>query len=365
MELFNDVYRNKRVLVTGHSGFKGSWLSLWLKSLGAEVFGISAYFPSQPNNFTVCDLGSKIRHHEGEIRDLAGLKKLFSDIDPEIVFHLAAQPIVRVSYDNPKDTFDINVGGTVNVLECIRGSKNVKAAVMITSDKCYKNVEWNWGYRENDALGGDDPYSASKGCAEIVINSYIKSFFKGDGSTRIASVRAGNVIGGGDWADSRIVPDCMKAWSKNEILTCRSPEATRPWQHVLEPLGGYLMVGADLFTSSKLAGESFNFGPDAKVNQTVGELIVELGKIWGTDAWKFQNDSSAKKESGLLKLSCDKVLAKLGWFALLNFQETVNFTGEWYKSYYLGKQNMYEFTISQLNMYTQLAKERNLPWITG
>ena len=244
--MFDNCYRGANVFITGHTGFKGSWLTAWLINLGAKVTGFSSYLPSDPCNFEVCKLHEKINHIKGDICNYRQLREAFEKIKPDIVFHLAAQPIVKKSFEDPKLTFDTNVGGTVNVLECIKVCGSVKASVLITSDKCYQNFEWVWGYRENDKLGGDDPYSASKAAAEIVINSYIKSFFTSDNSVCVASTRAGNVIGGGDWAVDRIIPDCVRAFSKRETLTIRNPVATRPWQHVLEPLGGYLLLGVKL-----------------------------------------------------------------------------------------------------------------------
>jgi CDP-glucose 4,6-dehydratase len=359
---FAGAYRGRRVLITGHTGFKGSWLALWLHALGARVTGYSAYLPSEPNNFTVCNLAGLLDHRQGDVRDFAHLQQVFAEVQPEIVFHLAAQPIVRISYDNPKETFDTNVGGTVNVLECIRRQPGVRAAVLITSDKCYRNAEWVWGYRENDPLGGDDPYSASKGCAEIVIRSYWQSFFAAAAGPRLVSVRAGNVIGGGDWATARIVPDCMRAWAGQGTLVSRSPEATRPWQHVLEPLGGYLLAGADLLQRGDHAGEAYNFGPDGSVNQTVRELIAELARTWPGGKWEFAAADAARKESGLLKLSCDKALLHLHWHAVLSFAETACFTAAWYQHFYGGGSDMLELSRRQLADYIRLARERKLAW---
>ena len=367
--MFNDIYKGKTVLITGHTGFKGSWLSTWLITLGAKVVGYSAYLPSDPCNFEVSGLRDKLSHEEGDVRDLERLREVFKKYEPDIVFHLAAQPLVRESYKEPKLTFDTNIGGTVNVLEAIRITPSVGAAVMITSDKCYKNVEWVWGYRENDVLGGDDPYSASKGAAEIVANSYIQSFFQGpDNKAHIATTRAGNVIGGGDWAVDRIIPDCVKAWSKGESVFIRTPNATRPWQHVLEPLSGYLWLGAKLFASKKLHGEAFNFGPDQTVNEPVGKLIEVFLKDWGSGEWtKGEPDKDAKdaKEANLLKLSCDKALHHLGWHSVLTFDETIKFTARWYKAYYEGSEDIFEFTLRQIESYVEEAAKKGLSWVNG
>lgn len=361
---FNNIYKGKQVFVTGHTGFKGSWLTAWLTQLGANIIGYSAYLPSEPCNFSICNLEKheNVSHIEGDIRNIEKLQKIFFDHRPEIVFHLAAQPIVQRSYDDPKLTFDTNVGGTVNILECIRSTPGVKAAVIITSDKCYQNAEWIWGYRENDRLGGGDPYSASKACAEIVCNSYIKSFFIKTNSPRVATTRAGNVIGGGDWAEARIVPDCVKAWSAGKTAAIRNPNATRPWQHVLEPLSGYLWLGANLYASDKLHGESFNFGPDQKVNKSVDELIRIFLTFWGDAEWKHEKSKSNKKESTLLKLSCDKALHFLNWHSVLSFNETVRLIAEWYKAFYKKKTDMYNFSLEQIQYYVSEAKRQNLKW---
>ena len=364
MNLFEDIYRGKRVLVTGNTGFKGSWLSSWLLELRADVAGYSINTPTTPSNFEVLGLEDKITHFKGDVRNFDCLKKVFDDFSPEIVFHLAAQAITRISYEIPQETFYTNLMGTVNILECIRKTKSVKAAVMITSDKCYQNVEWVWGYRENDRLGGDDPYSASKACAEIACHSYIKSFFSKKDHPNISTARAGNVIGGGDWAINRIVPDCVRAFSKGESLEIRSPNATRPWQHVLEPLSGYLWLGANLLqNNNRAAGESFNFGPLSDVNRTVEELIRDFAKLWKDSKWYVTDNIEAeKKEAGLLKLNCDKALSSLNWHALLSFEETVRMTADWYKAFYNGEKDMYSFTTKQLLEYVNLANTRGLIW---
>lgn len=361
--MFKNVYKGKKILVTGHTGFKGSWLAMWLVSLGADVTGYSVYLPSTPCHFSVSGLKTHIRHVQGNILDIKKLKSVFLKYKPDMVFHLAAQPLVRRSYDEPKLTFDTNTGGTVNMLECMRTVPGVKAAVMITSDKCYDNKEWTWGYRENDRLGGDDPYSASKACAEIVCHAYMASFFRPeDKLTRIATVRAGNVIGGGDWAHDRIVPDCVRAWACGKNVVIRSPHATRPWQHVLEPLSGYLWLGAHLLTSPVLHGEAFNFGPDQKINKSVKELIELFISFWGNAVWKHEKVKGNRKESTLLKLSCDKALHRLNWRAALSFEETVRFTAEWYKTYYSRRGSMYDVTQSQISDYVSAARKQGLAW---
>lgn len=363
-KIFNGTYKGRRVFVTGHTGFKGSWLTLWLLQLKARVAGFSAYLPSEPCNFDVLGLKDEITNYTGDIREFHVLKEAFGQFQPEVVFHLAAQPIIRRSYDDPKLTFDTNLGGTVNVLECIRRTGSVKVAVIITSDKCYKNVEWVWGYRENDMLGGNDPYSASKASAELACQSYISSFFSQENSPRICTARAGNVIGGGDWADDRIVPDCIRAFSEGKNLKLRNPKATRPWQHVLEPLSGYLWLGANLLQGNGLIiGQSFNFGHLSDVNRTVEELISEFVKIWGKGQWYVSKEGNKeKKESTFLKLNCDKALQYLNWHTILSFDETVKMTGDWYKAFYSGEKDMYNFTVDQIEEYTNLAQKRGLIW---
>ena len=363
--IMGNGYAGKRVLVTGHTGFKGSWLTLWLTTLGAEVTGVSAYLPSTPCNYTILGLGDKIRNVELDIRELDGLRGVFDQVQPDIVFHLAAQALVKKAYAEPKLTFDTNLGGTINVLECIRRTSSIKAAVIITSDKCYQNLEWPWGYRENDRLGGDDPYSASKACSEIACRAYMNSFFgqsDTEGRPRICTTRAGNVIGGGDWAADRIIPDCVRALVKKDEIIIRSPNATRPWQHVLEPLSGYLWLGVNLLQSDRLHGEAFNFGPDQKVNEPVRELIERFIRIWGYGSWQHHGAVSGEKENMLLKLSCDKALHYLGWHSVLSFDETVRLTGEWYKRFYSGGEDMYDYSRRQVEYFVAEAKKQNLSW---
>ncbi len=364
--IFGGVYRGKRVLVTGHTGFKGSWLCLWLLKLGSNVAGFSLYLPSRPCNFEVLNLKGKIRHYEGDVRNYEILKKIFESFRPEIVFHLAAQPIVRRSYSEPKLTFDTNVGGTVNVLECIKTSSSVRAAIIITSDKCYRNVEWHWGYRENDRLGGEDPYSASKACAEIACEAYIKSYFGKKDTVRIATTRAGNVIGGGDWAQDRIIPDCVKAWSKGEKLIIRNPHSTRPWQHVLEPLSGYLWLAANLIQrQDNTVDNAFNFGPDGKVIEPVTRLVNLFSKYFGQGRWEIADTKSAQAESAILKLCCDKALYHLGWHCVLSFEDAVKLTAQWYKNYYSNNTDIYKFSCSQINTYIKKAVQQNVRWATS
>ena len=362
--------KGKKVLVTGDTGFKGSWLSIWLTLLGAKVIGYSAYLPSKPCLFSVCKIKKHNKHIDGDIRDFDSLKKVFKKYKPDFVFHLAAQPIVSRAYLDPKYTFETNVLGTVNVLECIRKFSNKAIAVIITSDKCYKNMEWDWGYRETDVLGGNEPYSSSKACAELVCYSYYKSFFcNPEDRGRIVTARAGNVIGGGDWAVDRLVPDCVRAWSKNATVNVRNPKATRPWQHVLEPLSGYLWLGAKLFESDKLNGESFNFGPDYKVSESVSGLIKLFSKYFGGDnKWRYLGRKNASKESMFLKVSNDKALKFLDWHAVLSFSDTIKMAADWYENYYKvnnKNKNMLDFTIGQIENYISKAQKLHLPWAEG
>lgn len=363
-----DLYAGKKVLVTGHTGFKGSWLSLWLKQLGAHVSGISIDIPSEPSHFNAAKLSEQLDDHRLDILDGDALKNLVQQIQPDFVFHLAAQALVRPSYENPVETIATNALGTANVLDALRSLDKPVVAVMITSDKAYDNVEWVWGYRETDRLGGKDPYSASKGMAELVIRTFVESYFNTpDSNVRVGITRAGNVIGGGDWAVDRIVPDCMKSWSKNETVEIRSPEATRPWQHVLEPLSGYLALGSELANSNSKHGEAYNFGPPAHQNYSVRLLIDEMAKYWNNVCW---NDTSQSQEhlheAGLLKLNCDKALSDLNWMPTLQFEETVRMTVQWYKAFYENDaDSLYDFTMAQIVEYTQLAKEREIKWASA
>jgi CDP-glucose 4,6-dehydratase len=358
-------FNGKKVLVTGNTGFKGSWLSIWLKQLGAIVHGVSFDIPSTPSHFSVTSLSTQIEDHRLDIRDADSIAKLVQKIQPDFVFHLAAQALVRPSYEDPLGTITTNAIGTANFLDALRSLDKPVVAIMITSDKAYDNVEWVWGYRETDRLGGKDPYSASKGMAELVIRTYVESFFNSsDSNVRVGITRAGNVIGGGDWAVDRIVPDCMHAWSLSQIVDIRSPQSTRPWQHVLEPLSGYLVLAAELAVENKFHGEAYNFGPSSSQNYPVSELIDEMAKYWDHVRW---NDVSVSQshvhEAGLLKLNCDKALYDLDWRPSMQFSDTVKMTVEWYKYYYQNSnQSMYDFTVSQIDEYTKIAKSQDISW---
>jgi CDP-glucose 4,6-dehydratase len=365
MNIFNNTYNGKKVLVTGNTGFKGSWLSIWLKSLGAKVYGLSNGIPTNPSNYIVSDVESIIDMYYADIIDYSEVLKVIKTTKPDFIFHLAAQPLVIESYNDPKTTMNVNILGTVNILEALRQTDIKCTCILITSDKCYDNVEWIWGYKETDILGGKDPYSASKGAAELMIKSYSESYFKNPKSNvKVSSARAGNVIGGGDWAKYRIIPDAVQAWSTNKELILRSPNATRPWQHVLEPLSGYLRLGELLYSNKDLCGESFNFGPKPETNFSVEHLMIEMSKYWSEVKWKVEVLDNNVKEAGLLKLNCDKALHSLDWVPNLNFNDTVTLVANWYKTYFNNpKSNMKEFTLEQIKFYEKVAYNQNLSWI--
>lgn len=359
------IFKGARILVTGHTGFKGSWLSLWLTQLGAEVFGVSSDIPTNPSHATTIGLSDRLSDIRLDIRDGDQLKLLVAKIQPDFVFHLAAQALVRRSYDDPLRTFQTNAMGTANLLEALRVLERPCNVVLVTSDKSYDNVEWVWGYRETDQLGGLDPYSASKGASELLIRSFIHSYYPRDGLVRICVGRAGNVIGGGDWAEDRIVPDCIRAWSLNKSVAMRNPSATRPWQHVLEPLSGYINLAVELKKSSTLHGEAFNFGPSGEQIFSVGDLVSEMGNYWDKVRWQdVSSQYNGPHESGLLKLNCDKALHYLKWQAVWSFDDTVRETILWYKNYYenFSKKNIAELSIKQINFFTQSAKLKGLSW---
>lgn len=365
-KLFGDVYRGKKVLVTGNTGFKGTWLCTWLISLGANVYGISKEIPTKPSMFEELGLADKMTHYMADIRDFSKMNEIINEVSPDFVFHLAAQPIVSFSYAEPLDTISSNVMGTANILEVLRNYNKPCIAVIITSDKCYDNVEWIYGYKETDAVGGRDIYSGSKGAAEVIFKSYYYSFFKNEGvPVKVVTARAGNVIGGGDWALDRIIPDCMRSWSENKYVEIRSPKATRPWQHVLEPLSGYLQLGEQLYKNHSLNGESFNFGPQAEYSHTVQEILEDMSIRWhfedSKDAYRITGDIKFH-EAGLLKLNCDKALFHFRWKPTLNYQTLLEYTSDWYYEFYRNKPDMFAYTKVQIEGYIDIAANQNLAW---
>ncbi len=337
LKSFN-IYKGKTVLITGHTGFKGSWLAIWLHSLGAKVVGYALDPYTESDNFVLSKIGEKIVDIRGDIRDKQKLDEVFTKYSPEFVFHLAAQPLVRLSYDIPVETYEVNLMGSINILEAVRNCDATKVAVMVTTDKCYENKEQIWGYKETDPLGGYDPYSSSKAAAEIAINSWRLSFFNPKDynahKTAVASVRAGNVIGGGDWALNRIVPDCIRAIENNKPIEIRSPKSTRPWEFVLEPLSGYLLLGAKMYENPTEFSEAWNFGPHQDSITSVWEVASILISAYGKGTLLDVSDNTKKHEAELLSLDITKAKYYLGWTPTLDIAETVQMTVDWYKSYY-------------------------------
>ena len=355
-------FSGKTALVTGHTGFKGSWLSAWLHELGARVVGVSDRVPTDPANFEASRIHELVVDHRCDLADREELHRIVKQTRPDFIFHLAAQALVRESYARPVDTLMTNVMGTAHLLDSIRDLEHPCVAVLITSDKCYDNVEWEWGYRENDRLGGKDPYSASKGAAELVIRTYFESWLR-ESAIRIGVARAGNVIGGGDWAANRLVPDCVRAWSARESVVINNPVATRPWQLVLEPLSGYLAQAMDLANSPSLQGEAFNFGPLAENDYSVAALIRAMQAEWDYVRWETAPETVQRvHEAGLLKLNCDKALHHLAWRPTYGFEETVSATMAWYQRYYEGQSDMQAFSLDQIHRYRQAAVNRGLAW---
>lgn len=359
MLIYKKYFKNKKIIVTGHTGFKGSWLTLCLHLLGAKVLGISKDYPTSPSHFIDLDIKKNINNKICDITNLKKIKKIFKQFQPDYVFHLAAQAIVSKSFIDPISTFNSNTVGTLNILESLREVKKCKA-VIVTSDKSYKNLEIKRGYSEEDILGGDDPYSGSKGAAELIINSYYKSFFLNKKNIRIAVARAGNVIGGGDWSTDRIIPDCVKSWYKNKNIIIRNPKSTRPWQHVLDALRGYLILAIKL-NDIKIHGQIFNFGPDSKQNKDVLDLVKEIKKNWKNVKWKIKRNKKFKnKESKLLKLNSNKAKRILRWYSVLNFKQSINFTSNWYKQYDIqGKSNTKLISKESIIFYNKLLKRKS------
>ncbi len=354
------AYRGKRVLVTGHTGFKGSWLALWLKQLGAEVTGYALDPITDPAMFDLCDVGRDIDHRIADIRDAETLNACVAEVQPDVILHLAAQPIVRDSYIDPLGTLSTNVMGTANILEAARALGRPCSIVVVTSDKCYENEEWIWGYRENDRMGGKDPYSMSKGATELVVSSWRRSFFGGDNpSIRLASARAGNVLGGGDWAKDRIMTDAIMAFTRNESVLLRNPLATRPWQHVLEPLGGYLLLGAKLMSDE---GEDYcsgwNFGPRRDDVKSVETVIDKLSEHWGENSGWELAEGEHPAEANLLSLNCDKAAAKLNWSPVWTLDQLLEKTVIWYQAWHKQSQDLRQLSIDQIMEYQVNAKTR-------
>jgi CDP-glucose 4,6-dehydratase len=349
------VFSGRRVFITGHTGFKGSWLALILHEAGAEVMGFALKPATTPNHFDLLNLDKKIKHVEGDIRHSLLLAQTINEFKPEFIFHLAAQALVKPSYDNPADTFSTNVLGSVNLLDAVRGCDSVRSLTYITSDKCYENVEWVWGYRENDRLGGRDPYSASKAAAELVFSSYVSSFFSKRKTLGLATARAGNVIGGGDWAQHRIVPDCIRAIQAGKPILLRNPRATRPWQHVLEPLAGYLLLGAKLYQEPGRWAGSWNFGPSTQEVRTVQEVSEILIRHLGSGSIEIVESENQIHEANLLQLNCDKAHQLLNWHPRWDSKKTLEATADWYRSL-LGGGDAEEVTRRQIyEFFPELA----------
>lgn len=357
VDIFDNFYKGKRVLITGHTGFKGSWLSIWLHELGAEVVGVGLEPYSERDNYVLSGIGHKIKADiRADIRDLQKIKTIFTEYQPEIVFHLAAQPLVRLSYDIPVETYETNVMGTINVMEAIRATNSVKVGVMITTDKCYENNEQKSGYIETDPFGGYDPYSSSKGACEIAIQSWRRSFFNPldygiTHTVSLASVRAGNVIGGGDWALDRIIPDCIRALESGKPIEIRSPKAIRPWEHVLEPLSGYLLLAQKMWYSPTDYCEGWNFGPEEDSISTVWDIATMLLNNYGCGELKDCSNSSAVHEAKLLMLNINKVKSRLGWKPRLSIQKCMALVVDWYKRY--KTESVYKLCVEEINKFIE------------
>lgn len=330
------VFEGRKVLVTGHTGFKGSWLCQWLLELGAEIAGLALPPDSPDGLFSRLGLAGRLKHVVADVRDFQAMAGLFADFRPEVVFHLAAQPLVRVGYRAPKGTFDVNLSGTVNILEAVRTIPSVRALVCITTDKCYRNREWTWGYRENDELGGTDPYSASKAACEIAFEAYARSYFDGRSDLGASTARAGNVIGGGDFAADRIMPDCIRALAQGRPVILRKPEAVRPWQHVLDPLAGYLLLAVRCLADPKRFSGSYNFAPDIAACRTVEDLARKVAALWGGGEVRVEREAEAPHETTLLRLSADKARLKLDWHPRLDYDRALAQTVSWYRAVHDG-----------------------------
>ncbi len=358
---FNDFYFGKKVLITGHTGFKGSWLAIWLQHLGAEVIGYALDPPTDPSIYELCHVSDFITSIIGDVRNLEHLNSVIRREEPEIIFHLAAQSLVKRSYKEPVETYSTNIIGTAHLLEAVRRSPSVKAVVIISSDKCYKNNEWYWGYRETDTLGGADPYSSSKGCCELVTASYIDSYFNPDKysqhQTAVAAARAGNVIGGGDWAEDRLIPDCIRNLHQQQTILIRSPDAVRPWQHVLEPLGAYLVLARNLYLNGTRFSGAWNFGPDYGDARAVRWVVAALIKLWGNEAaWEIDEDPHPH-EANILKLDCSKAKTLLNWKPNWNLEQALEKTAAWYKAHF-NQEDMLEVTLEQIRTFENTFYEK-------
>lgn len=359
--MFNDVYKNKTVLLTGHTGFKGSWLAIWLTIMGAKVVGYSLEPKYERSIYNKANIKKRIfADIKGDLRDSELLEDVIKKYKPEIIFHLAAQALVKESYIHPKETYETNIMGTINLLEAIRKYDFVKTIIMVTSDKCYENIEQLWGYRENDRMGGYDPYSSSKGCMELVVNSWRNSFFNPKDYSKhgkvIATVRAGNVIGGGDWSEYRLIPDCIKSIEENKNIEIRSPRATRPWEYVLEPLCGYLRLGQLMIEHPKEFYDCFNFGPSIKSNKTVWEVVNKVIKSYGKGFVSDVSNSNDAHEAKFLYVDPTKAYVKLGWCSALSLDESIDYTVDWYKKELIYT-DMYDFSVKQIKDYYQKGLE--------
>ena len=353
---FDSFFKNKKIIVTGHTGFKGSWLTLWLTEIGADVLGISKDVPTKPSHYKLLNLEKKIKSKKIDIQNLKEIKKEIKNFKPDYIFHLAAQSIVKKSYINSIETWKTNLMGTVNILESLKEVKKETVTIIITSDKCYKNIETTRGYKENDILGGEDPYGASKSAAEIAINSYIKSFYNNKNNKNyIASTRAGNVIGGGDWSENRLLPDCIKSWINRKSPKIRNPNSTRPWQHVLEVIYGYLLLAKKIKENKKLHGQSFNFGPNMRHNFRVLDVLKKSKIYWKDIDWKIERKKSFK-ENVLLNLNNTKAKKYLKWKPVLNFEKTIKLTIDWYKYYCINKKgSIFRKSVDQIKIYKKLV----------
>jgi CDP-glucose 4,6-dehydratase len=370
MAPFDDFYRGRSVLVTGHTGFKGSWLTCWLQALGARVAGYALEPSTEPSLFHLLTTPPAFGDHRGDIRDAVRLQHVIDRVRPETIFHLAAQPIVRRSYEAPLETLEVNAMGTATLLEAVRRARRPCVVVIVTSDKCYENAEWVWGYREDDKLGGHDPYSVSKAAAELIVASWRRSFFSPERvhehGIRVASVRAGNVIGGGDWSPDRLVPDCVRALRARDVIRVRNPRARRPWQHVLEPLSGYLWLGARMAVEddAKLL-DAWNFGPSARDSRSVADLVDTIVDEWGSGSWQDVSQGGEVYEAQQLSLVCDKALQHLSWWPTWTFERALSTTVQWYRAWANDERDLWQLCQRQIVDYTADAQTQSVSWAGG